>query len=295
MSAYRKLLRELLGPALVFASVCPAALAADTAIVAPTEQPRSFGYTLGDVLTQRVLLQQAGQPLTPAALPSADRVGLWLERRTPRVETDEQRRRWLAIDYQIINAPRALTAAALPALRIATTSGASLQVAEWPISIGPLTPPAVFNQGALQALRPDRAVSALPTAGIEWQLQQALAALAAVLLAWTVWWGWRQWREAQRLPFASAWLRLRRLDPSDPEAWRLLHHALNASAGRVVQAASLPRLLAEQPQWRPLQAELENFYRHSGERFFADAPLASPYPLRALCRALRAVEKRQQR
>jgi mxaA protein len=280
------------------------ALAADpaktaTATAATVEQPRSFGHVLGDVLTQRVLLEQAGQPLQPGALPNAARIDLWLERRPSRIETDVQGRRWLAIEYQLINAPRALTAISLPALTVATTSGAALALPAWPVSIGPLTPPEVLGQGDLQPLRPDRPVAALPTYAVERHLKLSLFALLAVLLAWLAWWAWRNAREAQQLPFAHAWRELKRIDdPTSPEAWRVVHRALNASAGRVVHHASLPQLMAEAPYLRPLQARLEDFYRESTRRFFFSESVAvaaraeGAYPLKPLCRALRNAEKR---
>ncbi|MGK6311099.1 calcium incorporation protein MxaA [Variovorax sp. DT-64] len=282
------------GPA---ASAEPAAPAAAAAVAATTEQPRSFGHVLGDVLTQRVLLEHAGRPLQPGALPPATRVDLWLERRSPRIETDAQGRRWLAIDYQLINAPRALSAIALPALSLATVSGPTLALPAWPVSIAPLTPPEAFGQGDLQPLRPDRPVAALPTDAIERQLRLSLAALAGVLLAWLAWWAWRNASEARRLPFAQAWRELKRIDdPASPQAWRVVHRALNASAGRVVHGASVPRLVAEAPYLRPLQPRLEDFYRESTRRFFAadaDPAAADPsYPLKPLCRALRDAEKR---
>lgn len=270
-------------------------------VPATTEQPRAFGHVLGDVLTQRVLLQHAGRPLQAVALPVADRIGLWLERRTPQVETDAEGRRWLRIDYQVINAPRALLAAALPALMIATDAGVALAVPAWPISLGPLTPEAVFAEGELQPLRPDRSVAPRATAPLQRQLQGALLALAAVLLAWAGWWVWRNAREAQHLPFARAWQELRPLARANaplaaqPAAWLALHRALNDTAGRVVHGATLPRLLAEAPQLRPLQAELEAFYRQSAQRFFAETPDAAAYPLLELCRALKQVEQQHAR
>lgn len=274
------------------AASAPAPAAAGTQ--ATVEQPRAFGHVLGDVLTQRVLLQHAGRPVDVAAPPSADRVGLWLERRPARTETDDQGRRWLAIDYQVVNAPRTLTTLSLPALAIATRGGAPLALPAWPISVGPLTPSEVPGQGALQALRPDRPVDAAPTAAIERRFTGALVALGLVLLGWLAWWGGRNWREARRLPFARAWRELRRADAASPEAWLSLHRAVNASAGRVVHGASLSRWLDEQPHLRPLQAQLEGFYRHSSERFFAGGAAAA-YPLRELGRALRDAERRQHR
>ena len=121
-----------------------------------------------------------------------------------------------------------------------------------------------------------------------------------MLLAWLAWWAWRNMREAQQLPFAHAWRELKRIDDpaSSPEAWRVLHRALNRSAGRVVHGASLPQLLADAPYLRPLQPRLEDFYRESTRRFFFAESAAAPaqpqaaYPLKPLCRALRNAEKR---
>lgn len=274
--------------------------AAAPALPATVEQPRAFGHVLGDVLTQRVMIQPADLPVSAAMLPPADRIGLWLDRRAPRLEADAQGRTWVALDYQVINAPRALIAVTLPPLKLATPSGATMDVPEWPISIGPLTPAHVFAQGDLRPLRPDRTVAALPTAGIERQLHHALAMLAAVLAAWSGWWAWRNWRDARHLPFARAWSQVRRHGEDRAEAWLALHHALNETAGHVVQAATLPRLLGHAPQLLPLRAQLEGFYRQSSARFFAvDAAAtdtAAPrFPLREVSRALRDIERRHQR
>jgi len=277
----------------------PATPAAAATTAATIEQPRSFGHVLGDVLTQRVLLEHQGRPIEPGALPTAARIDLWLERRPSRIETDAQGKRWLAVEYQVINAPRALAAISLPALTIATASGPALALPAWPVSIGPLAPAEAFGQGDLQPLRPDRPVAALATYPIEQHLKFSLLALLAVLLAWLAWWAWRNMREAQQLPFAHAWRELKRIDdPASPEAWRVLHRALNRSAGRVVHGASLPQLLADAPYLRPLQPRLEDFYRESTRRFFFAESTAAPaeaqaaYPLKPLCRALRNAEKR---
>jgi len=282
------------------AALLAIAMTAGAASAATVEQPRAFGHVIGDVLTQRVLLEEAGQALQPGALPSTARIDLWLERRPSRIETDAEGRRWLAIDYQVVNAPRALTAISLPALSIATASGPPLALPAWPISIGPLTPLDVLAEGDLQALRPDRPVAALPTHAVQQQLKLSLFALLAVFAAWLGWWAWRNQREAQQLPFANAWRELKRLgDSASPEAWRVVHRALNKCAGRVVHGASLPQLLAEAPYLRPLQPRLEDFYRESTRRFFfaesaaaASVHLHAAYPLKPLCRALCNAEKR---
>lgn len=268
------------------------AVGADATPVATVEQPRSFGHVLGDVLTQRVLLLREGREVLPSSMPAADRVNVFLERRASRIEQDELGVRWLVIEYQVVNGPRALTVATLPAVALATDAG-PLQVPSWPISIGPLTPAATFDQGALQALRPDRPVVPQATQGLQRDFKRALAALAAVLLAWAAWWAWRNHRESHRLPFAQAWQEIRRVEPTSAQAWLALHRALNDTAGRVVHGRSLPRLLSEAPHLQPLSSDLDAFFRHSEQRFFATAAGTAPgdLSLRQLALALRDAER----
>ena len=263
------------------------------------EQPRSFGHVLGDVLTQRILLDNGERRLELSALPAADRVGLWFERRSPRIEPDAEGRRWLVIDYQIINAPRALVAVSLPALTLATKSGVPLRIPPWPLSVGPLTPEPAFAKGDLQAMRPDRPATEVSTTPIRRQLTTWLAGLALTLAAWIVWVLWRNRRDSLRLPFARALGQLKRLEGAgsagSAEAWFAMHRALNAAAGRVVHAGSLHQLFAHAPELKPLRPELEHFYLQSSDRFFARTPSVNSFPLMEFCRALRRIEKQTQR
>lgn len=275
---------------------------AEPTAAATVEPPRGFGYLLGDVLTQRVLLAHEGRPLEPTALPPAGRVGAWLERREPRVEADAEGRRWLRIDYQFVNAPPEPATVALPALRLPTSAGLVLTAPEWPLSVSPLAPAgAASGAGAVSgvtALRPDRESVLPPRVPIERRLQATLVALAVVLGAWALWWATRSMAESHRLPFARAVRALRRLDGASPEAWQALHRAINLSAGRVVHAGSLERWLQAQPALRPLEAPLAAFFRRSAERFFdpaVAAPDADARTVQELARALRRVERAEHR
>ena len=88
-----------------------------------------------------------------------------------------------------------------------------------------------------------------------------------------------------------------KLAESDKNAhgWLCLHRALNETAGQVVHAGSLPDLLARAPHLQALQPQLERFYQHSGERFFASRSADASFPLLDLSRALYRAERRQQR
>jgi len=266
------------------------------------QEPRAFGYLLGDVLTQRILLRDESHDVGSVTPPSLGRTDVWLERRRVRTETDADGRRWLAIDYQVVNVPGALAQIALPALTLASSSGATLRVAEWPLSIGPATPANPFNAGDLQALRPDRLAAPVPTVPLRRQASIAGGLSLLSLLCWAGWWWWRNARESARLPFARAWRQMRRMQPpagagaqAAADGWLCLHRALNETAGHVVHAGSLPGLFVQAPYLQPLRAQLEQFYRQSAERFFLSAPGADVYPLRSLCEALYRAEQRHQR
>jgi len=255
-----------------------------TAVV---EQPRPFGYVVGDVVTQGVLLEIGGRELAPAALPNAERVNVWLERRPARIESRPDGHRWLALDYQVINAPQSLTTVILPAFELqGAPDGATLGIAAWPISVNALT------SGGSDELRPDRPAPAIATAPIRRQIALWSSAFLVVVAAWLGWLAWRNWRAAAARPFAHALREMRRLDGTAPEAWRALHRAFDQTAGRVVQTATLPALFERVPQLQSLRPEIEQFFAQSRKLFFGGGLPADRISARALCAQLRRVEKR---
>jgi len=279
------------------ALACSCSVHAEQSVTATVEQPRAFGHVLGDVLSQRVLLEINGRDAGEVTPPSNGRINVWFERRKPHVEIDGEGRRWMVIDYQITNASETLTEIRLPSLRLTSEAGASLQVAEWPISLGPLTPRTAFDAGDLRALRPDRLVSSPQLASTERRLFSMLALLTATLLAWVGWWFWSNRRDARRLPFAIAWRKIQSLKTpevdANADAWLCVHLALNETAGQVVHAGSLSALLARAPYLEPLRPLLENFYMKSRERFFSADGVGESFALRDFSRALYRAERRQ--
>ena len=267
--------------------VATGAYPAATAVV---EQPRPFGYVVGDVLTQRVLLEIGGHGFAPAALPKAERVNDWLERRPARIESRPDGHRWLALDYQVINAPQSLTTVNLPAFELqGAPGGATLAIAAWPISVNALT------SGGSVELRPDRPAPAIATAPIRRQIAIWSSAFLMVVAAGLGWLAWRNWRAAAARPFAHALHEMRHLDGSAPEAWRTLHRAFDQTAGRVVQTATLPALFERVPQLQSLRPEIEQFFAQSRKLFFGGGLPAHPVSARALCAQLRRIEKRIER
>jgi mxaA protein len=261
-------------------------------VPAVVQQPRAYGRVLGDVLTQRVLLEDAAGRTEFAVPPPAARVNAWFERMPSHAERDAEGRHWLRIDYQIINAPRGLELGSLPSFTLALKSGNTVAVPEWPISIGPLTPDVVYDKGDLLSVRPDRAATPYSVAAVRRQLLLWSGLLGLTLLAWLSWWSWRNARDAARLPFARAARVVQRIGPPDnTESWVALHRAFNETAGRVVQPDSLAALFERAPYLASLRADIERFYAVSSERFFAPSPVSASVPLAELSRALKQAEK----
>jgi mxaA protein len=267
-------------------------IAAPPAVV---QQPRAFGHVLGDVLTQRVRLSHDGREFEPAALPPPQRLGVWLERQAGRIERDADGRRWLVMNYQIINAPQSLIALTLPEWTLGSTDGRALSVASWPFSITPLTPRNAFAQGALDALQPDRDAPVIATAPIERRIMLWGGLCIATLLGWALWWVWRDWRARHNRPFARALRDMRGRADTAPESWQALHLAFDRTAGRSTQSASLHRLFERAPHLEARRADIERFYTQSAEFFFGTGLPADALSVRALAKQLRALEKRHER
>jgi mxaA protein len=285
--------------ALTAPSSGPAASPAPTALSpAVVQQPRPFGYVLGDTLTQRILLQSAGRNLDPAALPPAERAGLWFARRSSRVALADDGRPWLVIDYQLINAPQALMAVNLPPVTLKSkTSNDVLTVAEWPISIAPLTPRAAFAKGGLQELRPDHPAPTLPTRALRRQLEIWSGAFALTFVIWLGWWLVRSLRATANQPFARALRAVMRSGNDNQAAWLALHRAFDTTAGRALQLSTLPALFKQAPQFEPQRAAIEQFYRESSLQFFGPGKRtpSATWSLRSFCTTLRRIEKQHER
>lgn len=276
----------------------PAAAAAETIPAAPAGPvaqvllPRAWGHSVGDLLTQRVLLAIDGRATGLPKLPDPGRIGVWLERRPARLDTDADGRRWLLLDYQLINAPQTLTAITVPAFELRTDDG-PLQVPAWTFSAAPLTPRTAFAGNGLDALQPDRAAPSIDTAPLRHRLMLWSGLTGALLLAWGGWLVWRNVRSARAQPFAQAQRTLRGLKDDAPEAWQALHRAFDRTAGASLQPASLHRLFERAPHLAPLRGDIERFYADSAARFFGDGGGAASSP-RALVRTLARIERRHE-
>lgn len=259
------------------------------------QQPRPFGYVIGDIFTQRVLLALDGKQFVPAELPTPGRAGIWFERRAIRTEKDSGGRLWLVIDYQLMNAPQSVAVATLPAWKVnSRPAGSELRVAAWPMSVGPLTPEKPLARAGLGALQPDHAAIPVDLSTLERLFKAALALLIVTAAGWLGWWAWRNWRASASQPFAVALREMRNVGDGAPEAWFALHRAFDSTAGKSLRAASIASWLDRTPRFQPLRSTIEQFFAQSETRFFAGDTPSNAVAVRALCRDLRRIEKRHE-
>ena len=271
----------------------PFTVHADALVVQPS---RAFGYVIGDILEQRILMELDGTALELNALPASERIGTWLQRLPSELAEDEQGQRWLELKYQLINAPTELQTVSLPAMQLAVADGTPLAIESWSFSIAPLTT-AVLSVGSVPVLmRPDRQPLLVDgqLAGKHFFL--SVLALVATLLIWLGWWLWRCSADISRLPFAQAWHQLNKLDTNrlndDPQAWLVMHQAFNDAAGRTINRTSIQDLIRHDRWLESHEARIDEFFLASSARFFEQAAEPRPFALSELCKTLYLVEKR---
>jgi mxaA protein len=275
---------------------------------AVVDQPRPTGYFVGDLITQRVLLESAGRAVSPAILPTPGRVSAWFERRKAGIETDSSSHRWLVVQYQILNAPPKLVTVTLPAwvLTIAKPDkgpSPALKIPAASINIAPLSPPGSPTQVGVADLRPDRLPARLSTVPIRRAMTASSGALVLILATWLGWISWRNRRAMATQPFAHALREMRALDDREPRAWQALHRAFDRTAGRVIHSAILPELFERAPQLTPAREQIERFFRQSSLIFFSTPSTTeipqpkpdTPIKLHDLCAELRRIERRYER
>jgi mxaA protein len=251
-----------------------------------TDEPRAFGYQVGDLVQRQVALHLPdGWTLDADSIPRPGARGQPLELR--RVERREQResggvRHELRLQYQVFFAPVQVRTFEMPPFRLALRGPAreeELRVEAWPVTVAPLVPVEVSPRNGLGEQRPDREPPFVDLSATQRRLV-AWAALALLLAAGlgVIHLG-LPWHARRHRPFGQAWPALKRLPPAADDAqWRAacrrLHDALDRSAGEVVFERSLERFVAARPGFAALRDDLQRFLQLSHREFFAGAPRA---------------------
>jgi mxaA protein len=288
----------------------PALSQAQAILAKEVIEPRTFGYVLGDKIRREVhLTVHPDYRLDEESLPEAGRLDRWLEIADAEVhsETDRRGRHYrLVFTYQLRNAPAAPETVAIPQqnlrllgeMQAVTTLVPTLRV-----TVAPLTWAVGADRITGSSLQQDRPPAPLPVRERQRRLAWTGAALLVLLLfaAWRR--GFRSFMARENLPFARAVRELKRLQPA-PEApaqyragLKVVHDAINRTAGRAVFAHNLDEFFASHPEFAPLRDEFDLLFAASGRLFFAHtaagAPAAGASPaLLRLCQLCRRIERR---
>ncbi|MGH8196421.1 MAG: hypothetical protein ACREQ8_18805 [Woeseiaceae bacterium] len=272
-------------------------------------EPRTFGYVVGDKVRREVLLSvRSGYRLDEASLPRAGRLDRWLELAAPEVEVEalENGQRYrLVLTYQIFNAPRTLQTVTIPQqnLRLlGETQALTTLVPALEVTVAPVTSALGADRLSGSALQQDRPPAPLPVQARQTRLTWTSAALIALLLL-AIWRrGFRAFIARVNLPFARAVRELKRLRPASGAAaefaarLKIVHEAVNRTAGRAIFAHNLDDFLAAHPEFAGLRNDFDQLFAASGRVFFAsataDAPSGSASPaLLRLCQLCSRIER----
>ncbi len=307
-SIYERAMRMALGAVFALLAMCAVAQAQVQSVKLLT--PRLFGYFVGDVLDDEVVVRvDKGTELVAGSVPQRGSLNAWFELVASSVEEEEADgakiyRLYLAYQnfYPAIDA-RQLE---VPGFTLSFKAGDRIYPAEvpgWSFNISPLRevlPPAKASGD--QYMQPD----ALPPfydlrgdATIALALL-ALALVALALLAYHLAW-WPFGARAHR-PFTEAARSIRKLlrgteaGPAYREAVVILHRAVDATAGHAVFSEDVPAFLAQHPAFARLKDEFTRFFASSQKAFFGENPADAiagfgPAELRRFSDQLSATER----
>ncbi len=250
------------------------------------DEPRAFGYFLGDVIRREVVLRVgADQELDVAALPRPGPLNYWLELSkvdfTEDDEGDDKVYR-LSLVYQTFYAPLDPRLLAIPGFTLKIKGGEGTGEVSVP-GFGFLTSPirqlfAASSQstGSNIELRPDAPPARLATGRERTALLLAgmLAVASLVALAWhNAWWPFRG-RPARPFTDAARFIRTNTSRLEGASGYRVallkLHRAFDVAAGRRVLADDVSDFIAQHPEFAPYAADVERLYASSRQAFFAN-------------------------
>jgi len=266
---------------------------------------RDYGIVMGEIVSSEIRVAvAAGFSLETANLPQAGsavndvlelRETVWSQQTQP-AETVYT----IKLAYQVFKGVREAETLEVPALSLRFKRGAEVveaQAPAWKFTLTHLIPAQMADEDVL--IRGDLPPPSHSTES-HWRWLSAFLlglAISGVYAAWCL--GLPPFR-FHASPFAIASSGLKKLRKrSDVDCWRqgvkLIHAALNETAGQTLFIAQLAGFLAERPQYAGLESELEQFFALSDRLFFAAAgepPADYPWTrLEALCRQLAIAER----
>ncbi len=264
---------------LLFASVT--ASAKTPALV--VDDPRAFGYFLGDTIVRRVKLRLGpDQKLESGVLPRPGPVNYWLELGS--IKHDEAAEgsdtvHTLELTYQTFYTPLDPRRLEIPGFTLKLQGGGEISVPAFGFITSPirqLFAASSQSTGSAVDLQADAPAPRLPTGAERTALLIfLLVALGALIgLAWhRAWWPFHA-RPSRPFTDTARYLRVNASRLDDANGYRTallkLHRAFDVAAGRRVLAEDVPVFLAEHPQFQPQGPKIERLFHASRRAFFAN-------------------------
>ncbi len=261
--------------------VCCSAAGSDERVIdlLDIQQPRTFGYQIGDKFHRTIELQlRAPYRLARKSLPTAGRLTEWLASETPEVveHTVAQATRYhIDLTYQVVNISPDETDIAVPHLDLLYSDGRETLKALVPATRITVT---VLRRSDQQTLQPDQVP--LPIVTRRWPLA-LYGSIVMVALSGLAWLQWGLPSRSHARPFRVACRQLRQLrgrewdEDSYHKALQAIHEAFNATAGKTLFADRLTAFFAEHRKFAALQRPISDFFMHS-RQFFFNADGAAP-------------------
>lgn len=266
---------------------------------------RDFGYVIGDSVDYDVLVTVPdGYALETEHLPVPGPINEWLDIRAvnwTKTDTQGGTQYRLRLTYQIfqgVRQPEKLTIPALP-IRFRGHTPLEVQTQSRNITIAPIIPSDISDENV--KIRESVDPEPLPIGPHPLRFTAYLAGALVVLALLARRYGWLPFFAKTTPPFARALRDIRKLNRGDVEAYRtavrLLHRALDDTAGFRLFAGELERFFAAHPTFTELRDELDHFFALSRRVFYTapDTPIPEDAPLErleTLCRRCIAAERR---
>jgi len=273
-------------PLLALLAYVAVAVAADTGprvVAMGIEEPRAFGYFLGDELRRAVVLDlRPDAKLDAASLPRPGPVNYWLD--LTGLDVDEEAagsgtRVRITLTYQAFYSaldPRQLTIPGFT-LKVSDASGTEdAEVPAWSFVVAPLRElfPGKETEGSAVALRPDAPPRLIPTGGERTALLAAGLVAVATLVLLAAHFAWGPFRRRAGRPFTEAarFLRSHAAQLSGDGGYRAallkLHRAFDVAAGRRILPDDLPAFLDKHPEFAPMSQDIDRVFTCSRATFY---------------------------
>ncbi len=268
------------------------------------ETPRNFGYSAGDIIEHRIDIRiPSGTELNTNNLPASGSLLEWLDVVNAQTIKLSNNRYKITIQYQVYKQVKETELLEIPMFQLATTDETEIEsvtIPAWQFSYHALIPSHI-NDNEIFA-QPAQKPAALPIQPIVTQLFIYLGA-ALLCLAYILWRrGSLQLWSRRTTAFQQALRDLKQLpelttNPDQIEqAFRLVHRALNQTAGQTVLESQLDCFYQNHPQLTAMRSDTDRFFKQSRQLFYeSSAPVSQLTQDNNLLRTLKQLCSRYDR